>query len=277
MSENTPTRPGYDGDTLRSLDKSGVKTLVVVLDTGGSGTETLLNGSLAVTGPLTDAQLRATAVAVSGTFWQTTQPVSGAVTISGSVAVTGTFWQATQPVSIASMPTTPVTGTFWQTTQPISGTISISGAVAVTGPLTDAQLRATAVPVSGPQTDAQARAFGSNLWITAVAAVNTALTATLPAVAGLFHYITAVELVKGYSVVGVAAGAGVTITTTNLPGNPAFSTEQLASAAGTRVKVIDFKPALPFKSSVVNTATTFVAPAQLQTIWRWNIAYYTGP
>ncbi len=37
-------------------------------------------------------------VAVTGTFWQATQPVSG------------TFWQATQPVS----------GTFWQTTQPIS-------------------------------------------------------------------------------------------------------------------------------------------------------------
>lgn len=32
--------------------------------------------STAVTGPLTDAQLRATPVPVSGTFWQTTQPVS---------------------------------------------------------------------------------------------------------------------------------------------------------------------------------------------------------
>jgi hypothetical protein len=37
---------------------------------------------------------------VSGTFWQSTQPVS----ISGSVAVTGTFWQSTQPVSIATAP-----------------------------------------------------------------------------------------------------------------------------------------------------------------------------
>ena len=42
------------------------------------------------------------ALAVTGTFWQTTQPVSG------------TFWQATQPVS----------GTFWQATQPISGTVA---------------------------------------------------------------------------------------------------------------------------------------------------------
>ena len=39
---------------------------------------------------------------------------------NGNIAVTGTFWQATQPVSIATMPTTPVTGTFWQTTQPVS-------------------------------------------------------------------------------------------------------------------------------------------------------------
>ena len=41
------------------------------------------------------------------------------------IAVTGTFWQETQPVSIATMPTTPVTGTFWQATQPVSGTVSI--------------------------------------------------------------------------------------------------------------------------------------------------------
>jgi hypothetical protein len=49
-------------------------------------------------------------IGVTGTFWQTTQPVSG------------TFWQTTQPVS----------GTFWQATQPISaasGSIA-SGAVA---------------------------------------------------------------------------------------------------------------------------------------------------
>jgi hypothetical protein len=51
-------------------------------------------------------------VAVSGTFWQATQPVSG------------TFWQATQPVSLATAPTTPVTGTFWQATQPVSGTVT---------------------------------------------------------------------------------------------------------------------------------------------------------
>lgn len=50
---------------------------------------------------------------------------SGTITsITNAVAVTGTFWQATQPVSIASMPSTPVTGTFWPITQPISGTVT---------------------------------------------------------------------------------------------------------------------------------------------------------
>ena len=37
-----------------------------------------------------------------------------------TTAVTGTFYQATQPVSLASAPTTAVTGTFWQSTQPVS-------------------------------------------------------------------------------------------------------------------------------------------------------------
>lgn len=95
-------------------------------------------------GGLTDAELRASAVPVSGTFYPATQPVSGSVSISGSVAVTGsfyqatqpvsgTFWQATQPVSIASMPTTPVTGTFWQATQPVSAPTITKGTQGANG------------------------------------------------------------------------------------------------------------------------------------------------
>ena len=54
-------------------------------------------------GGLTDAQLRATPVPVSGTFWQAVQPVSGPLTDAQlravAVPVSGTFWQATQPIS----------------------------------------------------------------------------------------------------------------------------------------------------------------------------------
>ena len=43
------------------------------------------------------------ALAVTGTFWPATQPVSGTVTVgNASLAVTGSFYQATQPVSIAA-------------------------------------------------------------------------------------------------------------------------------------------------------------------------------
>jgi hypothetical protein len=54
------------------------------------------------------------------------------VTSAPTTAVTGTFWQATQPVSIATMPSTPVTGTFWQATQPVSGTVTANIAAAQT-------------------------------------------------------------------------------------------------------------------------------------------------
>jgi len=88
-------------------------------------------------------------------------------------AVTGTFWQATQPVSLVTIPlaTDAATATLQGTGNtslasidgklpnlvtgrvPVDGSgvtqpVSIAGTVAVSGPLTDAQLRATAVPVS---------------------------------------------------------------------------------------------------------------------------------
>lgn len=114
-----------------------------------------------------------TSIAVSGTFWQATQPVSiasavpvtdnggsltvdGTVGVSGSVAVTGTFWQATQPVSIASMPSTPVTGTFWQATQPVSGTVTAN---AGTGTFA---VSAASLPLpSGAATSAKQPALGT--------------------------------------------------------------------------------------------------------------------
>jgi hypothetical protein len=45
-----------------------------------------------------------------------------------SLAVTGTFYPSTQPVSLAS--SVAVTGTFWQTTQPISGTVTAAQSTA---------------------------------------------------------------------------------------------------------------------------------------------------
>jgi hypothetical protein len=121
--------------------------LPVVLPAGGGG--------------LTDDELRAGPVPVSGTFWPNTQPVSGSVAVSnfpGSQAVTGAFWQATQPVSLAA--SVAVTGSFWQSTQPVSiaapvavtGTFfqptqPVSGTLTVNVGLTNTELRAANVPV----------------------------------------------------------------------------------------------------------------------------------
>lgn len=259
----------------------------------------------AVSGALSDTQLRATPLSVTGTFFQTTQPVSGTVaaTKSGawmldtaakgtttagaptseatdlntqslhvrltnaSVAVTGTFWQATQPVS------------FTQQALPANQSVNVAQIAGVatsvnTGVRDAGTQRVTIatndlVPVSLPT---------STLAVTATAAVNTATTASLPAAgAGLFHYITSIQVMKLYNVLGVAAGAGVIITSTNLPGSPAWTTEQAAGAVGTVARVVDLRPAAPIKSSVANTITTIAAPAQLQTIWRINVTYYTGP
>ena len=234
----------------------------------------------------TGASTESTLALVSGTDVTTPSPAmpAGGVGIRGwlsaiwtklnaSLAVTGTFWQATQPVS----------GTFWQATQPISlatlpvtnaGTFAVQAAATLAAETTKVigtvNLAATPLP-------AIAEIRAATLHVTATAAVNTAITATLPAAGvGLFHYITSVQLVKLYAVVGVAAGAGVVLTSTNLPGTPAWTTEQAAGVAGTAPTVIVYEPTTPLKSAAANIATTFVAPAQLQTIWRWNISYFTG-
>jgi hypothetical protein len=73
MSDNTTLPAGGAGDTVRDIDKGGIKTQVVILDIGGAGAESLVSGTVPVsgtvtaTGPLTDTQLRATAVPVSST------------------------------------------------------------------------------------------------------------------------------------------------------------------------------------------------------------------
>ncbi len=118
-----PLPSGASTEATLSLIKAKTDNLDVALSTR------------AITG-LTDTQLRASAVPVSGTV-TVNLGLTDAQLRATPVPVSGTFYQATQPVSLAVAPVTPVTGTFWQTTQPVSG------------PLTNTELRAVAVPVSG--------------------------------------------------------------------------------------------------------------------------------
>jgi len=140
-------------------------------------------GSVAVTGPLTDTQLRASSVPVSGPLTDgqlraSAVPVSaaalplptgaateatlaalngkvtavdtGAVTVAASALPTGAATQTTLASVLASINLLAKL----TDTQPVS----IAGTVTVTGGLTDTQLRASPVPVSGPLTDTQLRA-----------------------------------------------------------------------------------------------------------------------
>lgn len=113
--------------------------------------------------------------------------------------------------------------------------------------------------------------------VTATAAVNTGVTLTLAAPgAGLRHFVTKFRIDRLYSVVGVAGAAANNVTTTNLSGSPIFPVGQTAAPAGTMETLTqDFNP--PLQATAQNTATTFVAPAQLQTIWRLNAFYYVAP
>jgi hypothetical protein len=112
MADNIKVKPSTDGAAVNvATDEVGARHFQIAkLAFGADGTATQVSGAdpLPVTLGLTDAELRATPV-----------PVSGTVTITdGSGPVT------------------------------VDGTVGITGSVAVTGPLTDAQLRAGAVSVS---------------------------------------------------------------------------------------------------------------------------------
>jgi len=114
-----PISGATDGVGVAILDGSGNQitsfgggTQYTEGDTDASitGTAAMVEGAanaLAVmTQPLTDTQLRATAVPVSGTFWQATQPVSLASVPSHEVTNAGTF-----AVQVTSAPSTTVTAT----------------------------------------------------------------------------------------------------------------------------------------------------------------------
>jgi len=146
MADNTtlPIPPGAtNGDIVRDIDRAGVKTQVVQLDIGGAAAESLVTGTMPVSGNVGVTG----SVAVTGTFWQATQPVSGTVTVgNASLAVTGPLTDtqlraSAVPVSLASTTITgsvavtgPLTDTQLRATPvPVSLTsTTITGTVAAT-------------------------------------------------------------------------------------------------------------------------------------------------
>jgi len=315
-SENSPI-PVSDNNSSLTVDGTvelGATSLAALENISvtfpSSQNVSVQNASLAVTGPLTNTELRAAAIPVSlatapttpvtGTFFQTTQPVSGpltntelratAVPVSGTVTantgltpLTDTQLRATAvPVSLATAPTTPVTGTFWQATQPVSGPLTdtqlratavpVSGTVtANTGltPLTDTQLRATAVPVSGTVT--ANTGLTQPLTDTQLRATAVPVSGTVTANTGLTQPLTDTQLrANAVPVSGTVTANNQNLTTGSgtLPGTSAVDTDIIASidASGFSEMMVQFTGFPSFalaKFEVSNDNSTFVTQASI--------------
>ena len=116
----------------------------------------------------------------------------------------------------------------------------------------------------------------ATLHATNTAAVSTAVTCTLPAVAGLRHYVDRISVLRSATAALTAAATPVLVTTTNLPGNPVLTFG--ADVAGIGVDkelVLDYGGA-GMAASAVSTATTVVCPVYTGVIWRVNVSYRLG-
>lgn len=184
---------------------------------------------------------------VTGTFFQATQPISGTVT-----ANQGGIWTV-QPGNTVNTTAWKIDGS--AVTQPVSGTVTISN---------------TGFNVNNP-----VQVAGSTLCVSITGAAAAAVTATLPAVASNFHYISLIELYKVFTAANVASATPLVVTSTNLPGALAWSFGQATGTIGGEVIRV-YAPNAPLRSSVVNTTSTIVCPATAGIIWRINVYYFTA-
>ena len=121
-------------------------------------------------------------LAVTGTFWQATQPVSqsGTWTVQPGNTANTTAWLVT-----GTGGTFPVTGTFWQATQPISGTVTI-GTFPDNEPINIAQLGGTAIYVDPCQQEART--------VYVVDIVTATTTEIANQVASEFFYVCSISI-----------------------------------------------------------------------------------
>jgi hypothetical protein len=114
----TSTPPTYTTGQINALSL----TTGGLLRVDGSGATQPISGS--ISGTVTANQGGAPwTMKPDGTAWAMTSTSANVNLTNASVAVTGTFWQATQPVS----------GTFWQATQPVSIAATVNTSASQSG------------------------------------------------------------------------------------------------------------------------------------------------
>lgn len=165
------TQPVSDAGGSLTVDGSvSVSNFPATQAVSGSVTANAGTGTFAVSSTQLPTALVSDRLKVDGSG--VTQPISGSISVSNfpaTQAVTGTFWQATQPISGTVTANTGLS-------QPLTDTQLRATAVPVSGPLTDTQLRASAVPVSGTFWQATQPISGT---VTATQATAANLNATV--------------------------------------------------------------------------------------------------
>jgi hypothetical protein len=131
---------------------------------------------------------------------------------------------------------------------------------------------------SGPEFSIHPNMFNrsSTLCVSATAVVSSAITATLPAVAGLRHYVDRISVLRSATAALTAAATPVVVTTTNLPGSLAFTFGSDAAGIGLDKEYVFDASTTGLAASAINTATTIVCPAYTGVIWRINVSYRLG-
>lgn len=147
-----------------------------------------------------------------------------------------------------------------------------SGSAVVTGRASDSDYAIIAQPQP------------SLLNVSVAPAAGATATITIPAAAGLFHYLTALQVTAALNPATATVGAAPAfITTTNLPGTPAWVCPLPGNGAASvggfaaHATLVNITWDQPLRSSVVNTNTTIVIPAHgAGTTIRANAQYYVG-
>ena len=116
----------------------------------------------------------------------------------------------------------------------------------------------------------------ATLMVTATGVASAAVTASLPAVVGLRHYLDRISVVRSATAALTPSATVVLVTTTNIPGSPVLTWGQDAAGVGIdREQVLDFGGAGQ-ACLLTNTATTIVCPVYTGVIWRVNATYRLG-
>lgn len=116
----------------------------------------------------------------------------------------------------------------------------------------------------------------TTLSVTATGAVSAAVTATLPAVVGLRHYIDFIEVTRSATAALTTSATPVLVTTTNIPSAPALTFGSDAAGIGVdKINKLDFGTS-GIACTAIGTNTTIVCPVYTGVIWRVNVAYRLG-